>query len=141
MSDIGLASGTVKLVDYNDNWPNLFEAEQNILSKALGLDKQGIQHVGSTSIPGMVAKPILDIAVLVNSFDVIDQWKNILDNIGYTYKGIEPDLPDRRFFAKGPKEDRTVYLHVVLPKEFNGLIKFRDSLRKDKKLADRVILF
>ncbi len=136
MADLGLKSGTVELVEYNANWPKIYELEAESLRKALGIDAGRIEHVGSTSIPNMPSKPILDIAVLVDSLDIAEDWKDRLAKIGYWYKGIEPDLPDRRFFAKGPREKRTVYLHIVNSREFESLLKFRDRLRDNASLAE-----
>lgn len=137
MSNLGLRSGTVKLVEYDSNWPKLYEDEATYLCKALDISTDRIQHVGSTSIPGMLSKPILDIAILVDSLDdTAERWKDNLANLGYWYKGVEPDLPDRRFFAKGPRERRTVYLHIVNNREFESLIKFRDILRNNPTLAE-----
>jgi GrpB-like predicted nucleotidyltransferase (UPF0157 family) len=135
MSDLGLASGVVKLVEYSSNWPKLYEVEAEKLCKALDIDAERIEHVGSTSIPGMLSKPILDIAVLVDSLDTAEDWIEPLSKLDYWYKGIEPDLQDRRFFAKGPREKRTVYLHVVNKREFESLLKFRDTLRANPPLA------
>lgn len=136
MSNLGLRSGTVKLFEYNSNWPKLYEDEAASLRKALGISAERIQHVGSTSVPGMVSKPILDIAVLVDTLDdTAESWKHKLADLGYWYKGSEPDLPDRRFFAKGPREKRTVYLHIVNGKEFESLLKFRDRLRDNSELS------
>jgi GrpB-like predicted nucleotidyltransferase (UPF0157 family) len=83
----------------------------------------------------MVAKPIIDIAIRVDSLDIAESWKAKLESIGYWYKGIQADMPDRRFFAKGPEDNRTVYLHLVNDKEFNRLIQFRDYLIKNKQAA------
>jgi GrpB-like predicted nucleotidyltransferase (UPF0157 family) len=135
MADLGLQSGTVVLAEYNVNWPKLYEIEAKELTQILGVSPTSIKHVGSTSIPGMVAKPILDIAILVDSLEVAEDWKPMLEKIGYWYKGIEADLPDRRFFAKGPRSNRTVYLHIVNQKEFDSLLKFRDTLRAKPKLV------
>jgi GrpB-like predicted nucleotidyltransferase (UPF0157 family) len=131
MADLGLQSGTVKLVPYNPKWVSLYDAEAQSLWQALNIPINTIQHVGSTSIPGMIAKPILDIAILVDSLDIEEDWLKPLEKIGYWYKGTEVDLPDRRFFAKGPRSNRTVYIHVVNQKEYDSLIKFRDTLRSN----------
>lgn len=136
MSDLGLKRGTVKLVEYNPKWPTLYEVEAKQLIEVLGISPSNIQHVGSTSIPGLVAKPILDVAVLVDSLEVVDGWRKSLQAIGYQFKGIEKFLPDRRFFAKGPNSNRTVYLHIVNRKEYYGLLKFRDTLRNSPKLVE-----
>lgn len=135
MADLGLQRGTVKLDQYNQNWPTIFEAEALTLQRALNIPISNIQHVGSTSIPGMVAKPILDIAILVDSLNVVNNWIVVLEKNGYWYKGLESDMPDRRFFAKGPESSRTVYLHVVNQKEYDSLLKFRDTLRSSPELV------
>lgn len=132
---LGLRSGIVKLVEYNSSWPKLYELEADNLCEALKISPERIQHVGSTSIPSMPSKPILDIAILVDSLDTAEDWIEPLAKLGYWYKGIEPDLPDRRFFAKGPREKRTVYVHVVNNREFESLLKFRDRLRDNPKLT------
>ena len=135
MENLGLARGAVKLVPHDPVWHELFTAEASVLSQKLGVDVSSIHHVGSTAIPGIVAKPILDIAVSVDSTDIADRWAAHLAEIGYWDKGKEPEMPDRRFFAKGPEDNRTVYLHVVTPKEFDRLIKFRNALQANPELA------
>ena len=135
MKNIGLASGTVKLLPYSNNWQKQYEHEEAELKEVLQLEGADIQHVGSTAVPGMPAKPIIDIAILVADLATAETWIPSLNKIGYEYKGIEPDLPDRRFFAKGPKTNRTVYLHIVNEKEWNSLLKFRDLLRSNESAA------
>lgn len=133
--NVGLARGTVKLVPYNPAWQDRFSVEEALLCQKLGLNKANIQHVGSTAIPGILAKPIIDIAILVDSLALADVWAKALAEIGYWDKGPQPDMPTRRFFAKGPENKRTIYLHLVTSEEFERLIRFRDSLRADSTLA------
>lgn len=136
MSDaIGLARGTVKLVPYDPSWHTIFEAEAKLLQQTLGIGTEHIQHVGSTAIPGILAKPIIDIAISVDDLAIADEWMGPLAKIGYWDKGPEPTMPDRRFFAKGPENKRTVYLHLVTTEEYQKLITFRDALRANPKLA------
>ena len=137
MRNLGLARGTVELVPHDSSWASLFDIEAKALSQKLGIETKTIHHVGSTAIPGIDAKPILDIAVSVDSVDIADKWAKPLRTIGYWDKGKEQDTPDRRFFAKGPEDNRTVYLHVVNQKEFSKLIKFRDMLRAVPELASQ----
>lgn len=136
MSDLGLNRGTVKLVPHNKKWSELFEKESELLQKILKVPRDRIQHVGSTSIKGVVAKPILDIALLSESLEIVDIWKEPLEKNGYWYKGFEPELPDRRFFAKGSRTNRTVHLHVVNKSEFDSLLMFRDKLLDDPNLTN-----
>jgi len=90
-----------------------------------------IQHIGSTSIPGLCAKPVIDIAAAVEELRHGEQCVKPLAEVGYEYKG-DAGLPGRHFFAKGSKDHRTHYLHV---EELNGTnwlnhILFRDYLWK-----------
>ena len=135
----GLSRGTVKLEPYDPAWPQEFAKEAERLKAGLGIAAERIQHVGSTSIPGMVAKPIIDIAILVDDLGVAEQWQKVLSELGYWYKGLQPDMPHRHFFAKGPEVARTVYLHVVDSSEYKRLVSFRDELIAHKKLASRYI--
>lgn len=135
MEDIGLARGTVRLEPHNPAWAALFAREADTLKNELGAQARDIQHVGSTAIPALPAKPILDIAILVENLDVAAEWASVLAPLGYWYKGLEPDNPGRRFFARGPDTRRTVYLHVVGQCEFGRLILFRDTLRSDARLV------
>jgi len=132
---IGLARGIVKLVPYDPLWQSRFEAETKLLQQKLGIDTDRIQHVGSTAIPGILAKPIIDIAIPVESLATADEWAKPLADLGYWDKGPQPDIPQRRFFAKGPENKRTVYLHVVTNQEYRRLVAFRDALRANPKLA------
>lgn len=131
---IGLTRGVVKLLPHNPLWQNRFKVEAKLLQQKLGLKTEDIQHVGSTSIAGIFAKPIIDIAILVGSLTVVDNWIKLLAEIGYFHDGPEV-VPGRRFFTKGPKENRTVYLHIVTLHEYNRLLLFRDKLRSNAALA------
>lgn len=135
MGDVGLARGTVRLEPHNPEWDKVYQTEAKSLKDKLGDKVIGIQHVGSTAIPGLPAKPIIDIAVLVDDLEVAEQWVKSLSELGYWYKGKQPDMPDRRFFAKGPENNRTVYLHVVNEAEFTRLISFRDKLTNNADLV------
>lgn len=137
MTHIGLPRGTVTLSDYNNAWPLIFKNEAMQLQGILNIPLKNIHHVGSTSIPGMRSKPIIDIAILAEDLAIAEKWEPPLRQLGYWYKGLQPDMPDRRFFAKGPEDNRTVYLHIVNRGEFEKLIKFRETLRGDAKLAEQ----
>lgn len=131
---IGLKRGTVKLVPYNPKWKGSFEKEKKRLQKALGDLVIGIEHVGSTAIPGIFAKPVIDIAIMVKSIKSPAKLIKLLENLGYEYKQ-DDDVPGRLFFTKGPENKRTHYIHVVKLKsgEWKNLILFRDYLLKSKE--------
>jgi len=128
---IGLARGTVKLTPHDPSWQQRFEVEADMLRQKLNI--ADVQHIGSTSIPGILAKPIIDIALLVESLSVVDDWIESLAELGYHSR--PETVSGRRFFAKGPPENRTVYLHIVNNREFQRLITFRDTLRAKPALA------
>ena len=98
---IGLKRGTVQIVSYQPGWRRLFEEEAVTLRSAVGCHALEIEHVGSTAIEGMDAKPIIDIIVAVDSLDGARELVPIVEALGYTYKKND-DVPGRVFFVKGP---------------------------------------
>ncbi len=134
---IGLQRGIVKLVPYSSEWKRLFAEEERVLRASIGAYVMDIQHVGSTAIPGLEAKPIIDIAVAVRRLEDVEKCIEPLERLGYEYKGDEGH-PGRFFFAKGGPSRRTHYVHVV---EWNSdswknLLLFRDYLRQHKEAAE-----
>ena len=135
---LGLESKTVRVVPYDDRWPSLFEAEAARILEAVeraGLPALAIEHVGSTAVPGLAAKPILDIgAGRQASIDSL-RYVAVFDSLGYVYRG-DGGLPGREFFRRG--ELRSHHLHLV---EREGLhwsryLRFREALRADPALRD-----
>lgn len=132
-SDV-LEKDHVDLVAYNSEWPREAKAEIDRVRAALPSNKiVDIQHVGSTAMPGMSSKPIIDIQVAVKS---LDEMKVIavpaLQKMGYEYWDDNPD-PERMFFVKGMPpfgERRTHHVHIFEPtsKHWQGKILFRDYL-------------
>lgn len=130
---MGLDRKKVQLVAHDANWDMEYSKEKNILIKGLSKYIDDIQHVGSTSIENLKAKPIIDIAILLNDWDKRDEICIILENLGYEYRP-KAGTPDRIFFAKGNETNRTHYLHVCKKgsQEWLNLIDFRDYLNKHK---------
>jgi len=133
---IGLKRGTVKLSSDHIQWEKLFEIEKQLLTATLG-DTIDIEHVGSTAIPNVPAKPIIDIMI---GFSEERQAKKIfktLNKMGYGDRG-EQEVPGRHLFVKGPEDNRTHYLHVT--KKNSGFwtehILFRNYLRQHKDARD-----
>ena len=126
-----LQRGIVELEEYNDNWVNEYLEEEKLLKELLGDRIVSIHHVGSTAIKGLKAKPIIDMLMVVNSFDIILELDEILKEYGYTNKGAQ-GVMDRYLFVKGPEDARTHYVHIVLPKSttYYNQILFRDYLNK-----------
>jgi len=126
---IGLKRGTVVLKKYNKEWVNMFETEKRFLEDLLGDIAIDIQHIGSTAIPGLVAKPIIDMLMAIKSFDIFLKIKLSLENAEYKYR--ENGSDDKQIlFVKGPEEFRTHYLHITKlgSSVWKNDIAFRDYL-------------
>jgi len=132
--NLGLRRGIVRLSEHNPKWFDAFKSEKALLSKEIGDVVQNIEHVGSTSIEGLPAKPIIDIAATVADLNQIEKWAQRLAPYEYTYFGDRDNRGDH-FFAKGPDECRTIYLHVVdhASESMNQYITFRDHLRNNSR--------
>ncbi|MGZ9031570.1 MAG: GrpB family protein [Burkholderiaceae bacterium] len=130
----------IVVVAYNPIWPVRFRIEAQLLRLALLALKPAIEHIGSTSVPGLAAKPVIDMLVGVSSLEAFEAFADRVSNYGYEYiPEYEQALPDRRFFKRVVGGVRTHHLHVV---EVNGLcwkryVKFRNHLRADASLAAR----
>lgn len=126
-----LSQQTVKLVAYNPSWPAIYSEEIEGIGLAFGDNLVNINHFGSTSVPGLLAKPKIDILAVVHNFNKIDISK--IEKLGFTYRG-EVIKTGRYFTKESPK----VHLHIF--ENDNPIIlrnlKFRDCLRSDKKLRD-----
>jgi GrpB-like predicted nucleotidyltransferase (UPF0157 family) len=128
----------ILVVDYDPQWPILFEKEKAAITAALGSRFLRIEHMGSTAVPGLVAKPVIDIAVGVQSLAAAPVLIPCIEQLGYIYDPIlEQLVPERRFFWKGTPTVHTYHLHLaeldhpVLRKP----LQFRDYLRKHADAA------
>ncbi|MCM3444244.1 GrpB family protein [Metabacillus halosaccharovorans] len=127
----------VNLIDYNPNWEKQFEYEKKRILDALGDKVVGIEHIGSTSIKGLEAKPIIDIIVGLQDLDEVSNFVSPLNAIEYEYVP-KPEFKDRRFFRKGLSGQGTCHLHIC---QFNSSewiekLLFRDHLRLHPKVAE-----
>lgn len=128
---LGLKRGTVMVVDYDPDWAQTFETEKQRLVTIFGDKIVAIEHIGSTSIPGLAAKPIIDIIVAVQSFTLLPDFIEGLQELGYEYMP-ERMFDTRKFFPKGPREKRTHHLNLVVQDDIGQWvmpIAFRDYLR------------
>lgn len=132
----GLKRGVVKLSKYNPKWKTLFEEESALIFSAAEDFIVDIQHIGSTAIPDIVAKPIIDILAAINSLSNIAKIIDPLKTVGFIYRG-EQGIPDRHLFVKGGEDYRTHHLHVVEKEhsEWAKHIIFRNYLRKHPQEA------
>ena len=133
-SPLGLKRGELLLSPNHNAWPVLFASEQEIIESAIGDHIEDIQHVGSTAIVGMPAKPILDIAIAVGNFEKARVCIAPLAALGYTFKG-ENGILRRHFFTKGESCTRHIYMVEQTSEEWANLILFRDCLRSDRSVA------
>ena len=121
----------VVLAAYDPSWPEIFAGEARAIRQALGDVLVGIEHVGSTSIPGLASKPVIDIVVSVTSLAAETAQVPALAALGYDCRG-ENGIPGRLFFRKGLVEfKRTHHLHLVEAghEQWAFMLLFRDYLR------------
>ena len=100
----------VTVVDYDPSWPQRFWEERDRLCGALGEAALAIWHIGSTSVPGLAAKPVVDVLVAARSLEEVDAAEPRMRELGYECLG-EFGIPGRRYFRKGGDE-RTHQVHV-----------------------------
>src|SRR6266566_1835644 len=90
----------IEIVKYDPRWPNLYTEEQERVESVLGDLAESIEHIGSTSVPGLSAKPIIDILVTVAHLDPVDPYIERLESLGYTYFPVLGNAA-RYAFGKG----------------------------------------
>jgi GrpB-like predicted nucleotidyltransferase (UPF0157 family) len=119
------------VVEYDERWPELFAHEAALLREALGDDAVAIEHVGSTAVPGLAAKPVIDILIGLRDDELSDEHRRALRRLGY----VSRERSDRRYFRKGTP--RTHFLHVVRygGEAWRTKLAFRDFLRADAAAA------
>ncbi|MGZ6673642.1 MAG: GrpB family protein, partial [Solirubrobacteraceae bacterium] len=101
----------VRIVDYDPSWPALAAEELRRIGEALGPCAARLEHVGSTAVPGLAAKPILDLHLSVGALEPRARYVEPLERLGYLFAPA-PESPDYHFFAKPPERPRTHHLHV-----------------------------
>lgn len=129
---LGLKRGTVRVVTYQPAWTEAFEKEKQQLQDALGDNVSDIEHIGSTSVPGLAAKPIIDMIAAVDDLSVYKQLIEPLTALGYEFMP-ERVFADRVFFPKGPRENRTHHLSLAVKDsdQWRKTITFCDYLRNN----------
>jgi len=98
------------VVSYNPNWKNMYKEESEKIKNILNDIMIDIHHIGSTAIPGIIAKPVIDILVEVKDIEGVDQYNHKMAELGYEAMG-EYGIPKRRFFRKGGN-NRTHHIHI-----------------------------
>lgn len=136
---LGLKRGSVELSKYDAEWATTFDTEKRALESKLGDLALGVEYIGSTSIPGMRAKPILDMAVAVKSVDDYDKCIHLIEELGYQYVPRDKATHgDDLLFVKGSDESRTHHLKLtVIGSSFwEDSILFRDYLIEHPSVAN-----
>ncbi|EAV40504.1 hypothetical protein SIAM614_21492 [Stappia aggregata IAM 12614] len=130
---MGLRQATLSLVEHDPRWADLYESEVTLIAEALPGVAFEIDHIGSTAVPGLSAKPILDIAVRSTNET---QIAAALTGLGYIDRGIRSG---RLFIRLRDGDVRTHNLHLYPPNDTDCLdqIAFRDALRADQKLREQ----
>ena len=129
---------TLHLVDWDPAWPARFAAEAARIAGALGARALAVEHVGSTAVPGLAGKPVLDVAVAVASLDDADACIAPLEALGYVYRGPHGDDPRRRYYARDDDAGRRaaqLHLYALPAAAWDEKLAFRDALRADPRLA------
>ena len=118
----------VEVVSYNPNWKEMYKEESEKIKNILNDIIIDIHHIGSTAIPGIKAKPVIDILVEVKDIEGVDQYNHKMKELGYEAMG-EYGIPKRRFFRKG-ENNRTHHIHIfqVGNEEIERHINFKEYL-------------
>ena len=120
----------IEVVPYNPDWPRLYSAEAESIAAALGGEMTAIHHIGSTAIPGIKAKPVLDFLVAVHRIEKVDQHNGSMIALGYEPRG-EYGIPGRRYFIKHTAGTRSHHVHIFQNgnSEITRHLNFRDYIR------------
>ena len=99
----------VLLYEYDESWPEQFRQLRDRLHASLGATARHIDHIGSTAVPGLLAKPVIDVQVSVVGLENEDAYRPRIEGLGYP---LRYRSPERRFFRPAADEPRTVHIHV-----------------------------
>jgi GrpB-like predicted nucleotidyltransferase (UPF0157 family) len=125
----------IEIVAYDPAWPGRFAELGRELRGGLGNIALRIDHIGSTSVPGLAAKPIIDLQVSVASFEPLEAFRKPLERLGYVYRADNPERT-KRYFREPPGRQRT-HVHVRRAGSFSEqwALLFRDYLRAHRAVA------
>jgi GrpB-like predicted nucleotidyltransferase (UPF0157 family) len=139
VGDVVEHNATIELSEYDDEWPRLFQREAHRIRGVLGAKALLLEHVGSTSVPGLAAKPIIDIDLVVADSSDESAYVPELETAGYVLRIREPDWFEHRLF-KGPDTNVNVHTFSEGCSEVERMVAFRDWLRThddDRELYER----
>jgi GrpB-like predicted nucleotidyltransferase (UPF0157 family) len=125
----------IVVVDYDPRWPQLFEEESRRVAAALGDAVAAIEHIGSTAVPGLAAKPIVDILAGLRTLELRPGAIEVMEELGYEFLG-EHGLAGRLFFRKGRPRSHHVHAVLVGSDLWERHLAFRDYLRANSTEAE-----
>ncbi|HEV2863922.1 MAG TPA: GrpB family protein [Pyrinomonadaceae bacterium] len=138
--ETGLIGGAERraiiIADYDPDWPKKFETHALVIAEALGESALRIEHVGSTSVPGLTAKPIIDILVVVSDSADESAYLPQLKAAGYVLRVREPEWNEHRMF-RTPEMDVHVHVYSAGCAEVERNLTFRDRLRRNVEDRNR----
>ncbi len=124
---------TITVVPYDEKWPEMFESESILIKKLLGMVAKNVHHIGSTSVPGLSAKPVIDI--LLEVIDISELDNSVMTRAGYIARG-ENGISGRKYFIKGgDKRSHQVHAFAAGDTQVLRHLAFRDYLIKNKDIA------
>jgi GrpB-like predicted nucleotidyltransferase (UPF0157 family) len=126
----GVEKMLIEIVDYQPDWPKQFEIHRQIIAAALGDSALRIEHIGSTSVPDLAAKPIIDILVVVQDSTAESTYLPQLEVAGYVLRVREPDWNEHRMF-KTPEKNVHVHVYSAGCPEIERNLIFRNRLRQN----------
>ena len=130
IGEVVVLAGPVQLDDYDPGWPAAFEREAARIRDALGDQVRLLEHVGSTSVPGLPAKPIIDMVLAVPDSTDEDAYVPPMEAAGYVLRIREPQWLEHRLF-RGTDPDSNIHVFTVGTAEIDRMLAFRDWLRRD----------
>lgn len=125
------------VIEYQDQWPSQYAQVEAELRSAISIPGMTLEHIGSTAVPGLCAKPIIDIVLGVGVLKQVEEEIPALVGLGFTYRPeYEKLIPDRRYFVRAEGHTPRVHLHGII---LGGTLllqhlQFRDALREDRDL-------
>jgi GrpB-like predicted nucleotidyltransferase (UPF0157 family) len=132
----GVEKRRIRIVDYDTDWPDKFEAHRQRIAGALGDTALQIEHIGSTSVSGLAAKPIIDILVVVQDSTNESVYLPQLEATGYMLRVREPEWNEHRMF-RTPEQDVHIHIYSAGCPEVERNLRFRDRLHRNRPDRDR----
>ena len=126
----------VRVVPYDPRWPGLFEEERRLVAAALGPGLVAVEHIGSTSVPGLAAKPVIDIMAGLERLELTAAQIDALERLGYEFLG-DHGIPGRLYFRKGRPRSHHIHAVVYGGPSWERHLALRDYLRAHADEARR----